>query len=289
MRPIWKGAVSFGLVYVPVKMYAATEKKDVKFNYLHQKCKNPIQYRRYCPYCNEEVPLEELVRGYEYEKGRYVILRDEDFDALPGGDGHNIEIMDFVELGEIDPIYYDKAYYLAPAGGGEKVYELLKRAMEESGRVAVARVTIRSKVSLAVLRVARGVLSMSTMFYPDEVRDAGAIEEMHYRVEVPEKELQMAVNLVNSLTASFDPEKYTDEYRHALMELIQARVAGRQVAEPTRAEAGRVVDLMEALKASIEKAKRERGRQAAGEAPGEGEMEPQKSRRRGRKKAAGEG
>lgn len=276
MRPIWKGAVSFGLVYVPVKMYAATEKKDVKFNYLHEKCRNPIQYRRYCPYCEEEVSLEELVRGYEYERGRYVILREEDFEALPGGEGHNIEILDFVRLEEIDPIYYDKAYYLAPAGGGEKVYELLKQAMEKSGRVAVARVAIRSKVSLAVLRVTGNVLSMSTMFYPDEVRDAGAIEEMHYRVEVPEKELQMAVNLIDSLTAPFDPEKYVDRYRHALLELIRARVAGEQVAEPARPEAARVVDLMEALRASIEKAQQERGREAPGEA---------KPRRRGRKKA----
>ncbi len=287
MRPIWKGAVSFGLVYVPVKMYAATEKKDVKFNYLHEKCRNPIQYRRYCPYCEEEVSLEELVRGYEYERGRYVILREEDFEALPGGDGHNIEILDFVRLEEIDPIYYDKAYYLAPAGGGEKVYELLKQAMEKSGRVAVARVAIRSKVSLAVLRVTGNVLSMSTMFYPDEVRDAGAIEEMHYRVEVPEKELQMAVNLIDSLTAPFDPEKYVDRYRHALLELIRDRVAGQQVAEPARAEAARVVDLMEALKASIEKAERERGRRGAGEETAE-EAAPRKGRR-GRRKAAGEG
>jgi len=287
LRPIWKGAVSFGLVYVPVKMYAATEKKDVKFNYLHEKCRNPIQYRRYCPYCEEEVSLEELVRGYEYERGRYVILREEDFEALPGGEGHNIEILDFVRLEEIDPIYYDKAYYLAPAGGGEKVYELLKQAMEKSGRVAVARVAIRSKVSLAVLRVTGNVLSMSTMFYPDEVRDAGAIEEMHYRVEVPEKELQMAVNLIDSLTAPFDPEKYVDRYRHALLELIRDRVAGQQVAEPARAEAARVVDLMEALKASIEKAERERGRRGGGEETAE-EAAPRKGRR-GRRKAAGEG
>ncbi|MGB9825162.1 MAG: Ku protein, partial [Desulfofundulus sp.] len=182
----------------------------------------------------------------------------------------------------------DRAYYLAPAGGGEKVYELLKRAMEESGRVAVARVAIRSKVTLAVLRVAGGALSMSTMFYPDEVRDAGAIDEMHYHVELSDREVEMALNLVNSLTAHFEPRKYTDEYRQALLELIRDRVAGRQVAEPVRPEAARVVDLMEALKASIEKAKKERG-QAVGEVPGEGEQEPQKDRRRGRRKAAGEG
>ncbi|MQL51267.1 Ku protein [Desulfofundulus thermobenzoicus] len=285
MRPIWKGAVSFGLVFVPVKMYAATERKDVRFNYLHEKCRNPIQYRRYCPYCEKEVPLEELVRGYEYEKGRYVVLRDEDMAALSPGQGHNIEILDFVNLAEIDPIYYDKAYYLAPGDGGEKVYELLRRAMEETNKVAVARVTIRSKSGLAVLRATRGVLTMSTMFYPDEVRDAGAIEEARYRVDVQEKELQMAIDLINSLSASFNPEKYTDEYRQALMELIQARVAGEQVTGPARPQAARVVDLMEALRASIEKAQQERGREAAGgdgEAVEKGANTP---RRRGRKKA----
>jgi len=153
MRPLWKGAVSFGLIYVPVKMYAATEKKDIKFNYLHEKCRTPVQYRKYCPSCQSEVASEEVVRGYEYEKGKFVIMKEEDFDRLPGENTRSVEILDFVNLAEIDPIYYDKAYYLAPGEGGQKVYDLLKKAMGESNKVAVGRVVIRSKEALAVLRV----------------------------------------------------------------------------------------------------------------------------------------
>ncbi|MCL6561259.1 MAG: Ku protein [Firmicutes bacterium] len=264
MRPLWKGAVSFGLIYVPVKLYAATEKKDIKFNYLHEKCKTPVQYRRYCPYCRSEVPMEEIVRGYEYEKGKYVVMKEEDFEGVPGtGGGRSVEILDFVDLKEIDPIFYDKAYYLAPGEGGNKVYELLKRAMRESGKVAVARVIIRSRQTLAALRVSGETLVMSTMHYPDEIRKAAAIPEMNYHVDLHDNEVKMAVSLIGSLSAEFRPEKYTDTYREGLMQVIQAKVAGEAVEEvPARRDAGKVVDLMEALKASIELAKEERGKPA---------------------------
>ncbi|GAB6157631.1 Ku protein [Desulfotomaculum varum] len=258
MRPLWKGAVSFGLVYVPVKMYAATERKSVKFNYLHEKCKTPIQYRRYCPFCNTEVANEEIVKGYEYEKGKYVVLKEEDFEHLPDENTRSINIVDFVDLSDIDPLYYDKGYYLAPAEGGQKVYELLKKSMQETGKVAVARVVIRSKESLAILRVAQGVLAISTMFYPDEVRKPLAIPELDYQVDVHENELKMAVNLINNLSAPFQPDKYTDRYREGLMEVIQAKVAGEEVATAPAPQIDKVVDLMSALKASIELAKQER-------------------------------
>lgn len=199
MRPLWKGAVSFGLVYVPVKLYAATEQKDIRFNYLHQKCKTPIQYRRYCPQCQTEVPMDEIVRGYEYEKGSYVIMSEEDFGSTGGDGGRNINIMDFVNLADIDPIYFEKAYYLAPAEGGAKVYELLKRAMGETGKVAVARVVIRNRESLAALRVSGNTLVMSTMHYPDEVRQAAALPELNYQVNLHENEVKMAVSLINNL------------------------------------------------------------------------------------------
>lgn len=264
MRPLWKGAVSFGLVYVPVKLYAATEHKDIRFNYLHQKCKTPIQYRRYCPHCQAEVPMEEIVRGYEYEKGSYVIMAEEDFDGAGGDGGKNINIMDFVNLVDIDPIYFEKAYYLAPAEGGAKVYELLKKAMSETGKVAVARVVIRSRESLAALRVSGNTLVMSTMHYPEEVRQASALPELNYQVNLHDNEVKMAVSLINSLSAEFQPGKYTDTYREGLMEIIQAKIAGEEIATPTQRETGKVVDLMEALKASINLAKEERftGRQA---------------------------
>ncbi len=265
MRAIWKGAVSFGLIYVPVKLYAATEQKDIKFNYLHEKCKTPVQYRRFCPNCQTEVPMEEIVRGYEYEKGKYVILDKEDFgQEAPAGAGKNVEILDFVDLAEIDPVYYEKAYYLAPGDGGAKVYELLRRAMEETNKVAVARVVIRSRESLAALRVSGGTLVMSTMHYPDEIRQAGVLPEMNYQVSLHDNEVKMAVNLINNLSAEFRPEKYTDTYRQKLMEVIQSKITGEAVEVPARPETGKVVDLMEALKASINLAREDRLKQGKG-------------------------
>lgn len=262
MRAIWKGAVSFGLIYVPVKLYAATEQKDIKFNYLHEKCKTPVQYRRFCPNCQTEVPMEEIVRGYEYEKGKYVILGAEDFgQEASSGAGKNVEILDFVDLSEIDPVYYEKAYYLAPGDGGAKVYELLRRAMEETNKVAVARVVIRSRESLAALRVSGGTLVMSTMHYPDEIRQAGVLPEMNYQVTLHDNEVKMAVNLINNLSAEFRPEKYTDTYRQKLMEVIQSKITGEAVEVPVRPETGKVVDLMEALRASINLAREDRLKQ----------------------------
>ncbi|MCL6612194.1 MAG: Ku protein [Peptococcaceae bacterium] len=258
MRPLWKGAVSFGLIFVPVKMYAATEKKDVRFNFLHEKCKTPIQYRKYCPYCGTEVPAEEVVRGYEYEKGKFVIMKEEDFERLPGEQTRSVEILDFVDLAEIDPIYYDKAYYLAPGEGGQKVYELLKRAMDISKKVAVGRVVIRSKEALAVVRVAGDALVMSTMFYPDEVRSPKLIEELGYKADLHENEVKMAVKLVENLSSRFDPEKYTNRYREALMEAIQGKITGREFEVPADPGAAKVVDLMSALKASIDLAQNRR-------------------------------
>ncbi|MDD2553386.1 MAG: Ku protein [Desulfotomaculaceae bacterium] len=265
MRSMWKGAISFGLVYVPVKLYAATEQKDIKFNYLHKICKNPVQYRKYCPYCQTEVAMDDIVRGYEYEKGKYIILEDKDFEkGTVNSPGKSIEILDFVDLSEIDPVYYEKSYYLAPGDGGAKVYELLKRAMDETGKVAVARVMIRSRESLAAIRVSDRTIVMSTMHYPDEIRHPGALTEMNYQVSLHDNEVKMAVNLINSLSAKFQPEKYTDTYRQSLMEIIQAKIAGEVIVTPAKPESGKVVDLMEALKASINLAKEERdGKKAA--------------------------
>lgn len=259
MRSMWKGAISFGLVYVPVKLYAATEQKDIKFNYLHKKCKTPVQYRKYCPYCQTEVAMDDIVRGYEYEKGKYVILEDEDFEkGAASGPGKSIEILDFVDLSEIDPVYYEKSYYLAPGDGGAKVYELLKRAMDETGKVAVARVMIRSRESLAAIRASGRAIVMSTMHFPDEIRQPGVLTELNYQVSLHDNEVKMAVSLINSLSSEFQPEKYTDTYRQGLMEKIQAKIAGEVIETPAKPEPGKVVDLMEALKASINLAKEER-------------------------------
>jgi len=286
MRPLWKGAVSFGLIYVPVKMYAATEKKDLKFNYLHEKCKTPIQYRKYCPHCQAEVPAEELVRGYEYEKGKFVIMKEEDFDRLPGESSRSVEILDFVDLSEIDPVYYDKAYYLAPGEGGQKVYELLKRAMDAAGKVAVGRVVIRSKEALAVIRAAGGVLVMSTMFYPDEVRSPRLIDELEYKADPHENEIKMAVSLVENLSSRFDPQKYTNRYREALMEAIHGKISGQEVAVQAPADTAKVVDLMSALKASIDLAQKSRGEKPKAAGGKEGQK-PAPARKKGSRSKAG--
>ncbi len=259
MRSMWKGAVTFGLIYVPVKLYAATEKKDVKFNYLHKKCSTPVRYVRSCPYCDEEVGMDEIVRGYEYEKGRYITMTDEELAELAGEKERSIEIVDFVDAALIDPVYYDRSYYLAPGEGGTKVYALLKQSMEESGRAAVAHVAIRSRKSLCVIRPAGRALVMETMFYADEVRQVEKIEEIGAPAKVHENEIKMAVSLIDSLTVAFDPAKYTSEYREKLHEAIRAKIAGEVVVEkPVAPDNEKVVDLMSALKASIDLARDQR-------------------------------
>lgn len=251
MRTLWKGAISFGLVNVPIKLYTATEKKEIKFNYLHEKCKTPIKYERRCPTCNVEVPSEEIVWGYEFQKGQYVVLKEEDFERLPDGNAKTIDIVDFVDLAEIDPIYFEKSYYLEPNQGGEKAYSLLKKAMTETGKIAVAKVTIRSKETLAVLRVYQNVIVMETIFYPDEIRSASALAGIQVEPRLHENEIKMANSLVDNLSSHFEPAKYTNEYRENLMKVIQAKIAGGEVAETPGRETGKIIDLMEALRASL--------------------------------------
>ena len=251
MRTLWKGAISFGLVNVPVKLYTATENKDIKFNYLHSKCKTPLKYERRCPTCDIVVPQEEIVQGYEYQKGQYVVLEDSDFQGLPDETGKTIDIIDFVELAEIDPIYFEKSYYLEPAPGGEKAYSLLKHAMEQTAKIAIARVMIRTKETLAVLRVYQELLLMATIFYPDEVRATATLSGGLAEPKLHENELSMATSLIANLSGHFEPTKYTNKYREDLWSLIQTKIAGGEVAEAAPRETGKVIDLMEALRASI--------------------------------------
>ncbi|NLY75377.1 MAG: Ku protein [Firmicutes bacterium] len=258
MRTLWKGAISFGLVNVPIKMYTATEKKEIKFNYLHEKCGSPIKYERRCPVCGVEVPLEEIVRGYEYQKGQYVILKDEDFESIPNERTKTIDILDFVELAEIDPIYFEKSYYLEPSQGGEKAYALLKKAMLETDKIAVARVTIRSKETLVALRVYQNALAMVTIFYPDEIRSTAGLTGLQTEPKLHDNEVQMATSLIQNLSGHFDPAKYTNNYRQALMEIIQTKIAGGEVAQAPERETGKIIDLMEALRASIAATEKEK-------------------------------
>ncbi|MGI6658543.1 MAG: Ku protein [Dethiobacteraceae bacterium] len=278
MRTIWKGAISFGLVSIPVKLFPATEQKDVRFRNLHKQCQAPLKYQKICTVCGQEVKQEDVVRGYEYEKGRFVIISDEDLARIPDERSRTIDIIDFVSLQEIDPVYFDKAYYLAPGEAGEKAYALLRKAMEETGKIAIAKVVMRSKESLVVIRSYQDLLVMETIFYPDEIRNPELLPGFEREIKLQDKEMKMACELIESLAADFKPEKYEDEYRKQLLDIIYAKIEGEQIAIPEQPAAGKVVDLMEALKASVELAKK-----AAGN-----ETEDERPRKRKKKKAAGE-
>ena len=256
---MWKGTISFGLVTIPVKLYAATESKDVHFHLLHSDCHTPIQYRKWCPHCDREVAPEAIVRGYEYDRGRYVDVRDDELEAIPVAAARTLDIVDFVRLEQIDPIYFEKSYFLEPGDGAAKAYALLRRAMELTGRIAIARVVIRSREALAAIRLyAQGVLALETMRFPDEVRSPVGL--VGPEPALRPQEIEMAANLVGSLTGDFTPEKFQNEYRQAVLNLIQAKVAGQEVVQAAERPApGRVVDLMEALRASIAQAEAERG------------------------------
>jgi DNA end-binding protein Ku len=257
MRSMWKGAISFGLVSIPISLYPATEKKDVKFRFLHSECHTPIKYERVCPACKREVASGEIVRGYEYEKNRFVVIEDSDLENIPDERSRTIDILDFVDLAEIDPVFYDKTYFLGPGETGEKAYTLLRNVMEETGKVAIARVVIRTKESLAAVRVyKKEMLVMETMFFPDEVRDHGAIPVPAREVKIHENELKMARELVLNLADKFDPKKYHDQYRELLLDIIRAKVEGQEIEVPAHAERGNVVDLLDALKASVDLAKK---------------------------------
>lgn len=257
MHTMWKGAISFGMVNIPVRMFAATEDKDVHLNMLHRPCHTPVRYQRHCPVCQVVVPAEEIVKGYEVQPGQYVLIEDEDLARLAPQRNKNIEILDFVQLQEIDPIYFVKSYYLSPQETGGKAYALLRQAMEQTGKIAIAKVILRNKSSLAALRVYRNVLVLETILYPDEVRAVEQVPGIPDIGQVQEKELQLAIQLVEQLTAPFEPEKYTDDYRHALLDLIRQKQDGAVAPpKPTVSAAGQVIDLMEALKASLEAAEK---------------------------------
>jgi DNA end-binding protein Ku len=249
MHTVWKGSISFGLVNVPVKMHAATETQEFHFNYLHQACHNRVRYTKKCPHCDIEVAAEDIVKGYEYEKDRYVILDDEDLASLEKPMSRSIDILDFIALAEIDPIYYQKSYYLSPEETAQKAYRLLCQAMADTGKVAVAKLTMRSKQHLACLRVVdENIMVLETMYYPAEIRH---LESTWDKVSPTEIEIEMARQLIENLAAPFEPEKYKDELREQVKELIQKKVAGETFSVTAAPEPGKVIDLMEALRASI--------------------------------------
>jgi DNA end-binding protein Ku len=264
MRSIWKGAISFGLVSIPVKLYSATEEKDVSFHQVHREDGGRIRYKRVCQTDGEEVPYSDIAKGYELPSGEVVVLTDEDFADLPLSTSRAIDVLEFVPLEQVDPMYFSKSYYLEPEGAGAKPYVLLREALENSGRVALVKVALRSRESLATLRVRDGVFVLEMMLWPDEIRDAN-FAFLDEDIDVRPQELQMAESLIESLSGDFEPTQYADNYREALQALIEAKVEGREVVQPAEpaADSGTVVDLMAALRASVEAAKQGRAQAPA--------------------------
>ena len=265
MRSIWKGAISFGLVAIPVKLYSATEEKDVTFHQVRRSDGSRIKYKRVAAVDGEEVAYGDIAKGYELPGGETVVLTDEDFRDLPLTTNRAIDVLQFVPLEQLDPIYFAKSYYVEPDKTGTKSYVLLRDALERSGKVAVVKVALRNRESLAALRVREGVFVLETMLWPDEVRvpDFGFLSET---VEVRDQELAMAGSLIDTLTGDFDAAEWKDSYRDALQAVIDAKVAGRAVVQAPDAQptSGTVVDLMAALRASVEAAKKAQAGQADG-------------------------
>jgi DNA end-binding protein Ku len=255
MKTMWRGAISFGLVSIPVRVYTATEEKTLRFNQLHEKDHGRIKYQRVCSTDGQEVPFDEIVKGYEYEKDRYVILDDEDFEAVPVESTRTIDIAQFVDRSEIDPIYYKKTYYLGPEEAGVKAYQLLRDSLREGDKVGIAKVSFRDKEHLAAVRLMDDVLVLDTMFWPDEIREAD-LPGLEKEAKVSDRELQMAESLIGNLSEPFDPTAYRDDYREALLEIVEKKVAGEEIEVIEAPEPSKVVDLMEALKQSVEQTKK---------------------------------
>jgi DNA end-binding protein Ku len=253
MRAIWSGTISFGLVSVPVRMFSATQSKELKFHFLDKRDLKPIGYDKVRKDTGRSVPQDRIVRGFEIEKGKYVPLEDEDLDRLDIELTHSIDICDFVSLDEIDPIYYRKAYYLLPQDGAEKPYRLLVRALDETEKVGIAKVVIRNKQHLAALRAHDGRLILETMYYPDEIREPESVDG---RTKLQKTEVEMAKSLVENLSSSFKPDKYDDTYRKELLSLIRAKAKGKELPEPQEPEEGEVIDLLAALRESVDQTKK---------------------------------
>jgi DNA end-binding protein Ku len=253
-RSIWSGAISFGLVNVPVKLYSAVSRKTVRFNQLNSETGNRIQQKRVDPESGEEVPYEQIVKGFELTKDRYVIISSDEMDALEPERTRTIQIEDFVDLPEIDPIYYDHPYYLVPDKGAAKAYGLLLNAMEASDKVAIARVVIRSKEALVAIRPAGELLMMETMIFHDEVVPHDDLDDLpdSKDLKVSDREVKMAQQLIDSLSSAFEPEKYRDEYRDKVLDLIERKASGEEIAvQPEAPAPAQVPDLMAALEASL--------------------------------------
>jgi DNA end-binding protein Ku len=259
---MWKGAISFGLVTIPVRLYTATEQRDIAFRQVHVTDGGRIRFRRICEADGQEVPFADVAKGYELPDGEMVVLTDEDLAKLPLPTTRSIEVLNFTPADQLDPILLSRSYYIEPEKAGTRAYVLLRDALEQSGNVAVAKVALRQRESLAAVRTRDGVLVLETLLWPDEVRaaDFAFLEE---NIEVRAQELKMASSLIDSMTEDFDPSQYRDSYREALEQLVEAKVEGHEVAPPPEPAPSEPTNLVDALQASLDEAKRTRGNRKA--------------------------
>ena len=264
---MWKGVVSFGMVSIPIRLYNATESSaKVSFRQLCPDHRSPITYKRWCAEGDHEVAYGEILKGYEVGKDRYVIIDDKDLDNLPLATAHSIDIQEFVPAGDIEPgLYFKNAYYMEPEELGKKPYQLLRKALEATGRMAVAKIALRDREHLCALHANGAGLLMNTLNWPDEIRSTEGLKGLEGDVKINPKELEMAKALIESLADSFDPSRYKDEYKEAVMRVVQAKIDGEVIEAPAVPQTAKVMDLMEALRASVEAAKKSRktgGREA---------------------------
>jgi DNA end-binding protein Ku len=257
MRAIWKGNISFALVSIPISLFSATRKNELSFHYLHKKDMSPVSYKRFCDTENSEVPWEEITRGYEYEKDQYVEITDEDLDKADIELTKTIQIQEFVQENEIDPVYFDKPYYLEPQKGGERAYALMRDALAQSKKVGIAKVVLKSREHLAAVKSVGNMLTLQTMRFSHEIVDAGSLN-LPAKAEISKKEMDLANTLIDSMSDKFDPNRYKDDYYDKVLGIIQMKVAGvtPEVPAPKGPGPAKVVDLMEILKQSLNETKK---------------------------------
>ena len=250
-----KSVITFGMVAIPIAMYTATQDNDIRFNQLHVEDNSRIKYKKTCAHCGKEITSKEIIKGYQYDKDKYVVITDEEIEKIKTDKEKSIQILHFAQLNQISPVYYEKTYQAAPEAGGEKAFELLRSALMAEQKIAIGKTVMGTKDTLmAIIPREEGIL-ISTMFFADEVKE---IQKQYTKPEVAKQELEMARLLINSMDTPFDPSKYKDEYQVRLRELIEAKISGKEVVAAEPESAGKVIDLMEALKASIDKAKKDK-------------------------------
>ncbi len=253
MRAIWKGHIRLNFVMIPIKVYRATQPRALQFHNLHKTCHSRLKTQRYCPQCDMTVEINDTVKGYEYAKDKYVAVEEGDFEKVSLPSTHVIDIVQFVDSKELDPIYFHESHYVAPDGeAAREAYALLRMVMKEKGRVAIAKVVIANKEHLAALRPYNDALVLSTMLYPEEIIGVDELENIDKKVKVGREELRLATTLVDSATKAFHPEEFKDEYTHQMLEIINAKVSGKEIFAAPKAEVGKVINLMEALRKSVE-------------------------------------